>query len=403
MIIVIVMMFCMVLVAVGAYLFLNRPQEGDECEVETPDDNALTYEIDDEGECVLKSCKSGYYKSGKECLVEEEEDVYIPPVVVDIPAEFRTSSGPWRMVDGRDTMKNHNTGRLDGNLWASEWNEVGKWYQMDNGKIAEIVGVAIKGRMSGADKSWGPQFVKTFKVKYYVSGVWKDVDGGATFDGNVDHDTLVEVMFATPVTTRYIRIYPQTWNKHMSLRSGLITNDTVDASAHKLLNIPADKRAASSWWQNNDSPNWHPNKGVLGSGTGWHPKSGRASDGSEWYELQMDSPTDVTGVALQGRGGDNKTKSWDFQWITTFKAQYKNTSGNWVDVDDGFVYSGCSDKESTVWVPFNTPVNTTAVRIYPKTWHRNFTGRFDLLGPSGSSEGYQIGPMVKEIQGFSFY
>ena len=73
MIIVIVMMFCMVLVAVGAYLFLNRPQEGDECEVETPDDNALTYEIDDEGECVLKSCKSGYYKSGKECLVEEDD------------------------------------------------------------------------------------------------------------------------------------------------------------------------------------------------------------------------------------------------------------------------------------------------------------------------------------------
>jgi hypothetical protein len=118
----------------------------------------------------------------------------------------------------------------------------------------------------------------------------------------------------------------------------------------------------------------------------------------------MDSPTDVTGVALQGRGGNNKTKSWDFQWITTFTAQYKDTSGNWVDVDDGFVYSGSSDKESTVWVPFNTPVNTTAVRIYPKTWHRNFTGRFDLLGPSSSSpEGYRSRPVEKEIEAFSFY
>jgi hypothetical protein len=325
------------------------------------------------------------------------------PVVVDVPAEFRTSSGPWSMAGGRDTMKNHNTGRLDGNLWASESNEVGKWYQMDNGKIAKIVGLAIKGRKSGADQSWGPQFVKTFKVKYHDNGEWKDVDGGATFDGNVDHDTLVEAMFATPVTTRYIRIYPQTWNKHMSLRSGLITNDTLDASAHKLLNIPAGKRAASSWWHNNNDANWHPNKGVLGSGTGWHPKASRATDGSEWYELQMDSPTDVTGVALQGRGGDNKTHSWDFQWITTFTAQYKGTSGNWVDVDNGFVYSGSSDKESTVWVPFNTPVNTTAVRIYPKTWHRNFTGRFDLLGPSGTSEGYRTRRVEKEIEAFSFY
>jgi len=73
MIVVIVMMFCMVLVAVGAYLFLNRPQEGDECEVKIPDDNAITYEIDDEGKCVLKSCKSGYIKSGKECVVKPPE------------------------------------------------------------------------------------------------------------------------------------------------------------------------------------------------------------------------------------------------------------------------------------------------------------------------------------------
>ena len=372
-------------------------KEGGECTPEGTTDPNATYTFNADGECV-PTCISGYIKESGTCV----EDLG-PPVVVDVPAEFRTSSGPWRMAGGRDTMKNHNTGRLDGDLWASEWKEVGKWYQMDNGKIAEIVGLAIKGRKSGADKSWGPQFVKTFKVKYYDNGEWKDVDGGATFTGNTDHVTQVDVNFATPVTTRYIRIYPQTWNKHMSLRSGLITNDTVDASAHKLLNIPADKRAASSWWKNNDDANWHPKKGVLGSGTGWHPKSGRATDGSEWYELQMDSPTDVTGVALQGRGGNNKTKSWDFQWITTFTAQYKDASGNWVDVDDGFVYSGSSDKESTVWVPFNTPVNTTAVRIYPKTWHRNFTGRFDLLGPSSSSEGYRSRPVEKEIEAFSFY
>ena len=70
-IVVVVMMFCMVFIAVGAYLFLNRPQEGDECEGEDENGN---YEIDDKGKCVLDSCASGYYKSGKECLVEEEDD-----------------------------------------------------------------------------------------------------------------------------------------------------------------------------------------------------------------------------------------------------------------------------------------------------------------------------------------
>jgi len=319
-----------------------------------------------------------------------------PPVVVDVPATFRTSSRPHGANSA--SMKAHNTGRLDGNLWASAANTIGKWYQMDNGKIAEIVGVAIKGRASGATASWGPQYVKTFKVKYYDAGTWKDVDGGATFTGNKDYNTQVEVKFAAPVKTRYIRIYPQTWNKHMSLRAGLITNSTLKESELKLLNIPAGKRAASSWWKNNDDANWHPKKGTLNSGTGWHPKAGAPSNGSEWYELQMDSPTKVAGVAIQGRGDAQV-----MQWITTFTAKYKDSTGTWKDVDNGFVYSGCSDKDSIVWAPFNTPVNTTAVRIYPKTWHRWYSGRFDLLGSTGSSsETYTIGGGNQEITGFSF-
>jgi len=297
-----------------------------------------------------------------------------PPVVVDVPATFRTSSRPWG--GDRDAMKWHNNGRLDGDLWAADNSEIGKWYQMDNGKIASIVGVAIKGRKSGADQSWGPQYVKTFKVNYYDAGTWKDVDGGATFTGNTDHDTLVKVNFTTPVTTRYIRIYPQTFNKHMSLRAGLITNSTLKESELKLLNIPAGKRSASSYWNNNDDPNWHPEKGVLDSGSGWHPRNNAPADGSEWYEMQMDTPTEVAGVAIQGRG-DGQVN----QWITTFTAKYKDSTGAWKDVDNGFVYSGVSDKDSIVWAPFNTPVSTTAIRVYPKTWNEWFSGRFDLLGP----------------------
>ncbi|ABY27912.2 putative echinonectin [Ostreococcus tauri virus OtV5] len=321
-----------------------------------------------------------------------------PPVVVDVPAEFRTGTNPWRIASKRAAMKNHNRGHLSSpQAWSSEENKVGKWYQMDNGKIADIVGVAIKGRKNSN------QWVKTFKVKYYDAGTWKDVDGGATFTGNTDPDTQVEAKFATPVKTRYIRIYPQTWNNHMSLRAGLITNSTLEKSALKLLNIPPGKRAASSWWKNNDSPSWHPQKGVLNSGTGWHIKKG-GDPKVQWYEMRLDTPTKVAGVALQGRGdGDDPNKSWVWQWITSFTAMYKDSAGQWKDVDNGFVYSGVNDKDTIVWAPFNTPVSTTAVRVYPKTWHRAPTGRFDLLGSTGSSsEGYEIGGYDQEITGFSF-
>jgi hypothetical protein len=148
---------------------------------------------------------------------------------------------------------------------------------------------------------------------------------------------------------------------------------------------------------------WHPKNGTLNSGTGWHIKSG-GDPKVQWYEMRMDTPTKVAGVALQGRGDANDPKlSWVWQWITTFTAKYKDSAGQWKDVDNGFVYSGVNDKDTTVWVPFNTPVSTTAVRIYPKTWHSWPTGRFDLLGSTGSSsEGYEIGGHDQGITGFSF-
>ena len=315
-----------------------------------------------------------------------------PPVVVDVPQEMRTSTSPWgKNNGGREMMTAHNKGRLDGDLWAADGSVVGRWYQMDNGKTAEIVGVAIKGR-----KDYD-QWVKTFKVKYRGDGTWKDVDGGATFTGNTDRNTQIEVKFATPVNARYIRIYPQTWNKHMSLRAGLITNSTEDGSGHKLLSIPAGKRKASSWWHTNNDPNWHPSKGVLNSGTGWHIKSG-GDPKVQWYEMNMDAPTEVTGVALQGRSGSAPQHSWNFQWITEFTAKYKNSSGQWTDVDSGFVFSGTGDKDQVTRALFNTPVNTTAIRIYPKSWYAWPTGRFDLLGPKSGST-----TETYEIQGYSAY
>jgi len=60
--------FCVVFIIVLAGWFLNKGEEGDECEVKSPDENG-TYKLDDKGKCVLKSCASGYSKSGEMCVV----------------------------------------------------------------------------------------------------------------------------------------------------------------------------------------------------------------------------------------------------------------------------------------------------------------------------------------------
>ncbi|MDB4675372.1 discoidin domain-containing protein [Akkermansiaceae bacterium] len=386
MIIVIVMMFCMVLVAVGAYLFLNRPQEGDECKVETPDDNALTYEIDDEGECVLKSCKSGYYKSGKECLVEEE--VYIPPTPVlrDTPETMRSASTVW---SGQAIGVGHGRGRLDSvQGWSAQNNTVGEWYQLDNGVVGKITGVAIKGRATAG------QWVTGFKVKSKgATGTWTDVDGGKVYTGNTDMTTQVDVTFDTPVDARYIRIYPQTWNGHMSLRADIVAGETRTNKTPTVVDVPYSGHKSSGNWGGDAIGTSH-GAGRLDSNRAW---SADANAVGKWYELDNGSATDISGVVIKGRPLHS-------QYVTSFKAQYKDSTGAWKDVDGGYIFEGSQAADSQANVFFKEPVNTTAIRIYPQTWNNHMSMRAGLMtGGSSTTEGYQIGPMVKEIQGFSFY
>ena len=139
-----------------------------------------------------------------------------PPVVVDVPETMRSASTVW---SGEAIGVGHGRGRLDSvQGWSAQNNTVGEWYQLDNGVVGKITGVAIKGRATAG------QWVTGFKVKSKgATGTWTDVDGGKIYTGNTDMTTQVDVTFDAPVDARYIRIYPQTWNNHMSLRSGLIT------------------------------------------------------------------------------------------------------------------------------------------------------------------------------------
>ena len=112
----------------------------------------------------------------------------------------------------------HGQGRLDSErAWSAKNNVIGEWYQIDNGKVAIISGISIQTRKAPYDT----QRVESFKVKSKgVSGTWEDVDGGKIYTGNTS-GTQVNVFFDTPVESRYIRIYPQTWNSHMSLRADI--------------------------------------------------------------------------------------------------------------------------------------------------------------------------------------
>lgn len=307
------------------------------------------------------------------------------PVLRDTPDTMRNASSVW---GGEAIGVGLGRGRLDSPQgWASGKNKVGEWYQFDNGVVGKIKGVAVKGR---ADYD---QYVKTFKVKYRgKDGIWKDVDNGKVFRGNVDQNTQIDVNFKTPVDARFIRIYPQTFYGHMSMRSEIMAGKTKTDKKITIIDVPYNGHNSSGNHKGDPIGRRH-GSGRLDSEQAW---SADENVIGKWYELNLDDPKEITGVVIKGRGDVN-------QWVKTFTVKYKDDNGKWSDVDKGYTFDGSHVGNNQVNVFFNTPVKTSAIRIYPRTWANHISLRAGLMtGGSSGSEGYMIQPDEYEIVGFSF-
>jgi hypothetical protein len=312
------------------------------------------------------------------------------PVLRDTPETMRHASTVW---SGQAIGVGHGLGRLDSvQGWSAQTNAIGEWYQMDNGVVGKITGVAIKGRAAAHD-----QWVKTFKVQSKgATGTWTEVDSGKVYTGNTDKETQVDVTFDAPVDARYIRIYPQTWHRHMSMRADIVAGKTRTDKTPTIVDVPYSGHKSSGNWRDNAIGTSH-GTGRLDSGQAWSAKENAIG---QWYELDNGSATDISGVVIKGRGSTNVHKN---QFVTSFKAQYKDSAGAWKDVDSGYIFEGVI-QSSQANVFFKAPINTSAIRIYPQTWKTYMSMRAGLMtSGSSSSEGYRSRPVEKEIEAFSFY
>ena len=285
----------------------------------------------------------------------------------------------WKLLDCGNSMIDSPAG------WCSHHVSVGQWLQLDNGKIGSISGVITQGR--GNYDQW----VKSFKVKYKdESGSWWDIDG-KTFPGNSDRNTKVTTTFSKPVRARYIRIYPQTWHGHISMRADMIAGDTNTDKTPALGDLPYSNHKSSANW-GGDAIGVNHGSGRLDSGQGW---SALHNTKEEWYQLGVNTPINVAGVAMKGRGNYP-------QWISSVKIRYQDENDEFKDVDGGFVFDANYDSHSLVKIFFENPIRTKAIRFYPQSWDNHASGRFGILRGGSSMEGYTIMNTVKSLAGFSF-
>ncbi|KAK3251828.1 hypothetical protein CYMTET_38854 [Cymbomonas tetramitiformis] len=122
----------------------------------------------------------------------------------------------------------YNTGRLDSpEAWLSSRSDWGRWHQMDLDIERVVSGVVIQPRRGSSQ-----QRVTTFCVYAHFDGGWKWVDNMAIFPGNSVHapsDERAYAYFESPILTRYVRIYPKSWHRRMSMRVGVQLYQSADA------------------------------------------------------------------------------------------------------------------------------------------------------------------------------
>ena len=101
------------------------------------------------------------------------------------------------------------------------------WLQMDTGAVQTITGVVTQGY------KFANYWVQTFRVEVSAdASVWKQVECGRIFAGNVDYDSKVKTFFSAPVEARYVRILPLTWYNAPMMRAGVLVCEMACDSGH---------------------------------------------------------------------------------------------------------------------------------------------------------------------------
>ncbi|KAL9964355.1 hypothetical protein ACROYT_G027986 [Oculina patagonica] len=152
---------------------------------------------------------------GAECTSEEAfglESGAITNQQMTAFSQYDVNHGP------ENARLNHVADGRKMGAWSAVKNEKEQWLKVDFGRNVKITKFATQGRQDL------DQWVKTYKLSFSKEKettytTYKENDADKVFDGNTDQNSVVTHTLLQPITARFVRIIPETWNKHISMRA----------------------------------------------------------------------------------------------------------------------------------------------------------------------------------------
>ncbi|XP_066019015.1 uncharacterized protein [Pocillopora verrucosa] len=265
--------------------------------------------------------------------------------------------------------------------WTALTDDRNQWLQVDLNTFARVTVVATQGR--NGFKEW----VTKYSLQYSDDGVtftfYKEPDSNSekVFDGNRDSDTVVYNKLTSPITARYIRLKPMTWNNHISMRMDLYGCPGCTSPYGMENRKISDSQIKSSTQLDENHSAKHSrlhSKANRENGGSW---SALKNDVDQWLQVDLGSYIRVTGIATQGRNGHD-------EWVTKFRLQYGENEDIFHFFEDpghfaAQVFNGNTDSDTVVYNTLTPPIITRYIRFKPAEWHNRISMRTEIYGCPG--------------------
>ncbi|XP_048580273.1 uncharacterized protein LOC5514016 isoform X2 [Nematostella vectensis] len=245
--------------------------------------------------------------------------------------------------------------------WVSAVNDVNQFFQVNLQRRHYVTAVATQRRFSTS------QYVTSYKVQHSKSSCGSfttvlDENGQhKVFPGNADNEAVVRNILPYPLYTRCVRICPQSWINHISLRADMYTYGIASAVDMIEGNNNAVYTASSSYNENHV-----PNLAIFSATIGARSWCPLTISGAHWLKIYIGHVTIITAIVTMGRGGSHA------RWVTTFQMSYSVDGNVFQDYKDaaGSYKTFQANKQHTgsVTIWLNPKIKAKFVKIYPKTW-----------------------------------
>ncbi|XP_022809995.1 EGF-like repeat and discoidin I-like domain-containing protein 3 isoform X2 [Stylophora pistillata] len=230
-----------------------------------------------------------------------------------------TASSQWNSVTHGVTRARLNLLPSSGaGGWVALQHTIHEWLQVDlRSRYTSVTGLATQGRNDHG------QWVTKYNVQYSIDGVEFEYykESGQSlrkeFSGNQDRDTVVYHELNPPITARYIRFRPLTWQGLVSMRVELYTClqvCTAQAVGMETGEILDSQLSASSGV---------PSKARLNGVTTWCKHWPGNANESVYYQIDFGRPYRICAVATQGNNGGN------YDYLKEYILRWSHDGVNW--------------------------------------------------------------------------